>query len=253
LERFIATEGQLLARRDTRLVHLLVFDPLSRKGCKLEFQDVKKGDLLRFEVAAPYSVFVLGAFMGRALPYEAWGVVLRPVELAASLDVPEEVAPGATVSVRVETDRPAHCLLQVHDARLEHEGPVARLARRLFDQIFESTWRLEAGRATQVEWLMQSGLQTLTLQMSLEGKGQPMRLALRQGHEAALRRGASRAYLMAHDETAPELAHIELFAVEGCVEVPVQLGDRTGTWRCRAYFFRGHDYVSVTRDIEVVN
>jgi hypothetical protein len=253
LGRFIATEGQLLARRDSRLVHLLVFDPLSRKGCKLEFQDVKKGDLLRFEVATPYSIFVLGAFMGRALPYEGWGVVLRPVDLAASLDAPEEAAPGAAVSVRVETDRPAHCLLLVHDARLEHESPVAGLARRLFDQIFESTWRLEAGRATQVEWLMQSGLQTLRLQMRLEGKGQPLRLALRQRHEATLRRGASRAILMAPDETAPELAHIELFRVEGRVEVPVQLGDRPGPWRCRAYFFRGHDYVSVTRDIEVVN
>jgi hypothetical protein len=252
LERFIATEGQLLARRDVRLVHLLVFDPLSRKVDKQEFQDVKKGDVLRFEVATPYSVFVLGAFMGRALPYEAWGVLLRPVDLAASLEVPQEAAPGATVPVRVEADRPAHCLLLVHDARLEHEGPVARLGRRLLDEIYESTWRLEAGRATQVEWLMQGGHQTLLLQMGLEGKGQPMRLALRQMHQATQRRGAPRPFLMAPDETVPELAHIELFPVEGRVEVPVQLGDQPGPWRCRAYFFRGYDYVSVTKDIEVL-
>jgi len=101
LERLVGTEGRIQACRDVPLAHLLVFDPLSGEGRKLEFEGLKAGDVLRFEVGSPYAVFVLGAFMGRALPYEAWGVVMRPVELGASLDAPEEAAPGASVSVRV--------------------------------------------------------------------------------------------------------------------------------------------------------
>jgi hypothetical protein len=251
LESIVGTEGRIAARRNAELVHLLIFDPLRGDHRKLEFQDVKAGDVLRFRVGYPYALFTLGAFMGRALPYEAWGVVVWPVGLKASLEAPAEAGPEASISVRVETDGPASCLLLVYDPRLEHEDPLTRLARCIFEQIFDSTWRLEARHVSHVAWLMSGGLQTVEWRFSLQGKGQPMRTALRMSYEEALKRAAPRAFLMASGETIPELAHIDLFPVDGPVEVPIQLGDQAVTCRCRAYFFRDYDYVSVTRDIQV--
>jgi hypothetical protein len=55
--------------------------------------------------------------------------------------------------------------------------------------------------------------------------------------------------LVAPREDFPELAHIELFSVDGSVDKLFQLGDQIGNWRCRAYFFRDLDYVSVTQEI----
>lgn len=251
LESIVGTEGRIAARCNAEVVHLLIFDPLRGDHRKLEFQDVKAGDVLRFRVGYPYALFTLGAFMGRALPYEGWGVVMWPVGLKASLDAPAEAAPGATISVRVETDGPATCLLLVYDPRLEHEDPLTRLARCIFEHIFDSTWRLDARHVSHVAWLVSGGLQTVEWQFSLQGKGQPMRTALRMSYEEALKRASPRAFLMAPGETIPELAHIDLFPVDGPVEVPIQLGDQAVTWRCRAYFFRDYDYVSVTRDIQV--
>jgi hypothetical protein len=176
---------------------------------------------------------------------------MRPVELEASLDAPDEAAPGASVTVQVETDRPAHCLLLVYEARMAGRDPLAGLARRIFEHIFDATWRLEAGRATQVAWLLISGLQTMELQLRLRGGGQSMRSHLRQAHQAALKRGAPRVFFMAPGETTPAMTHVELFPVHGRVELPVQLGDGAGPWRCLAYVFDAHDYVSLSRDIEV--
>jgi hypothetical protein len=251
LESIVGTEGRIAACRNAELVHLLIFDPLRGDHRKLEFQDVKAGDVLRFQVGSPYALFTLGAFMGRALPYEAWGVVVWPVGLKASLDAPAEADPGASISVRAETDGPASCLLLIYDPRLEHEDPLARLARCIFEHIFDSTWRLDARRVGQVAWLMSGGLQTIQWRFSLQGKGQPMRTALCMSYEEALKRAPPRAFPMAPGETIPELAYINLSPVDGPVEMPIQLGDQAATWRCRAYFFRDYDYVSATRDVQV--
>jgi hypothetical protein len=62
---------------------------------------------------------------------------------------------------------------------------------------------------------------------------------------------ASSPELMLADRWAfPELAAIELFAVDGTVDREIRLGDQIGTWRCRAYVFGGRDYLSLTRDIQ---
>jgi hypothetical protein len=251
LESIVGTEGHILARHNAEFVHLLVFDPLSTGHRKIEFQSVKAGEVLSFEVGSPYAIFTLGAFMGRALPYEAWGSVLRPVDLRASLSTPAQALPGATISASVQTDRPADCLLVVHDARLEREDPLIRLARCIFEHIFSSTWRLEARGVGQVAWLLQGGLQTLHWQFDLQGTGRPMRTALRDMYQAPLKRAGPRPFLLTPGESIPELAHFELFPVEGTVTRRVRLGDRPGTWHCRAYFFHGHDVVAAQSDIQV--
>jgi hypothetical protein len=251
LESVVGLEGRIVARRKADLVHLLVFDPLTGEHQKLEFQAVEAGDVLRFHVASPYTIFTLGAFMGRALPYEAWGVVLRPVDLRASLDAPPEAAPGAIISVRVETDGPASCLLLVYDARLEGGDFLMPLARCMSEHIFKTTWKLEARHVAQVAWLMQAGLLALTWRSSLQSQGRPLKTWMRQSYEETQKLAMRRTFLVAPGQTIPELAHIELFPLDGPRELLVQLGDQAAAWRCRAYFFRGYDWVSVTRDVQV--
>jgi hypothetical protein len=48
----------------------------------------------------------------------------------------------------------------------------------------------------------------------------------------------------------PELAYIELFEVQGQATRTVKLGDQIGTWRVRAYVFRGVDYRELTSDVQ---
>jgi hypothetical protein len=48
----------------------------------------------------------------------------------------------------------------------------------------------------------------------------------------------------------PELAYIELFNVQGQATRSVKLGDQIGTWRARAYVFKGMDYYELTSDVQ---
>jgi hypothetical protein len=278
LEGVVGSEGRIQARCDASLVQVLILDPLGGQPRTFEYRQVKAGDVLSFEVSAPYVVFTLGAFTsGRLLPYEAWGTVIRPVALRASLDVPQAASPGAIISARIETDRPAHCLLLVYDARLEHEDPLTRLAQRIFVHLFEMTcglWTRRVGRTLNLlqpgsfEWdkVMRGGglsgrrmailsylVKGLGLEdIPVEGVAASM-FNFQTPNLAPMESPATRrAAMLARREDSPELAHIELFPVDGRVEVPVRLGDHARTWRCRAYFFHGYDYVSETRDIEVV-
>jgi len=48
----------------------------------------------------------------------------------------------------------------------------------------------------------------------------------------------------------PELAYIELFDVQDHATRTVKLGDQIGTWRARAYIFKGVDYCELTSDVQ---
>jgi hypothetical protein len=119
------------------------------------------------------------------------------------------------------------------------------------EHIFKATWRLGARHVAQVAWLMQAGSLALLWQGDLRGQGQPMKTWMRQSYEQTLKLAVRHPFSPGSAQSLPELAHIELFGVDGSHEVSVRLGAGTGDWRCRAYFFRGHDWLSVTRDIRV--
>jgi hypothetical protein len=48
----------------------------------------------------------------------------------------------------------------------------------------------------------------------------------------------------------PELVYNELFYMEGQASRTVKLGDQIGTWRVRAYVFKGADYSELTADVQ---
>lgn len=258
---FIASQGRLCAIRDAPLVHVLAFDPVTQTRRRFEFRDVSAGDELTFDVDAPYSVFTLGAFMARGHPYEAWGVVIRPVELAASVDAPATAVPGQPIVARVETDRPAECLLLVYDARLEHEDPLPKLAKRIFTQVRDGAQRLgeqrlqEVARAGSDQMLAWRDFGVLPVRSPgmLRSLAAPQAMAVSAEPEMELEEVATATLaplLVAPREAFPELAFIELFPVDGPVDKTIRLGDQIGTWRCRAYFFHSYDYAEVTHDVE---
>ena len=230
----------------------------------LEFRNVKVGDELAFAVDAPYSLFTLAAFMARGEPYEAWGVLVRPVELRANVDAPETALPGQVMVARVEVDRPAECLLLVYDARLEHESPLPKLAKRLYTHVRDSTGALSAQRlaplaSTRPEqyqhWEEMEPMFFAARSLSSAVRGMPKGLAVESASGPDIMQEEAPelvlAMMLAPRESFPELAFLELFPVDHVAEKTIKLGDQIGTWRCRAYLFHGLDAAELTHDIQV--
>lgn len=259
----VAAEGRLRALRDAALLHLLVFNPMDGSHRRLEFGNVKAGDELSFAVDAPYSLFTLAAFMARGEPFEAWGVVIRPVALQARLEAPDTALPGQVMVARVEVDRPCACLLLVYDARLEHESPMPKLAKRLYTHLRNGTRDLGAQRlaplaTAQLEqfqgWEEASEMVFRSLGGPPRGNGMKSPGAGPVYSAEVMEAEAPElvlAMMLAPRESFPELAFLELFPIDHVADKTIRLGDQIGIWRCRAYLFDGLDSVELTRDIQV--
>lgn len=265
MESIQGTEGRIIVRRDVVCAQLLIFDPLTGEFKKYEFKDVKKGDALCFPVEPPYRLFTIGAIFKQGQPHEAWGTVFHPETLKAEMAAPKTALPGDRIVVRVESNRPSQCLLLVYDARLEHESPAARLSQCIFGHLEESSQSLAAGRAVKpglggetFAAFSGSGFQMEMMESRLSAPLGDVQYCLSAPSESGLRmapgvEGLSTeldSLLTTNRESFAELAHIELFPVNGNVERAVGLSDQIGTWRCRAYLFSGLDWVELTRDVE---
>ncbi|UCC62197.1 MAG: hypothetical protein JSV36_15660 [Anaerolineae bacterium] len=265
LESAVAAEARLVSRVRTRQLQVVAFDPLTGQSTAQDFEDVRRGETIAFDVTAPYSLFTLGAFTQDG-PYEAWGVVVRPVDLQATLVAPGQAEPGEYVEVTVEADRPARCLLLVYDARLEHESPLPQLGRRLHTVLRDATSPLAAAapppaRQVQPSWpppgavLRSTGiLKSIPLAMAAAPRMEAapdFALAPAPSVKAETAVEAPVFAVAPSRENFPELAYLELFDVsaEGRAERVVPLGDQIGTWRCRAYLFAGLDVCELTADI----
>lgn len=285
----VAHTGRLVAAMQAAAIQVVTFHPLTGATAVHDFYNVKADDVLKFAIEAPYTLFTVG-LMAPRLPYEAWGVVVRPVDVVANLSAPERAEPGDEIAVRIESDWSGACLLLVYDARLEHESPIPKLGKQLMDAIRASTESLTEQTAKSLAsmppWGWAPGWDTFRgFNMSM---GMSMGIPKAAGPiPAAQRRVASlRAGLMDYlgappvvhqtgalpDEGAPvavateaepltfvavpnredfpELAYMELFSVEHVAERTVPLGDQIGTWRCRAYLISGLDVLELTADVE---
>jgi hypothetical protein len=254
LEAAVGRTGKLVADVPAAVVQLVTSHPLTGEMTLHEWRDVNPGDEFEFQVEAPYTLFTVGLLAPRQ-PYEAWGVVVHPLDLKASLSAPEQAAPGEEISVRLETLRPASCLLLVYDARLEHESPLPKLGRQLMEAIRAATKGLKEQTAPALTSMppwgwgyapyMEDGM--LIRSMGPVAAA-PMRVALA---ESALAEPETLTFVAVPSrEDFPELAYLELFPLDGVVERTVPLGDQIGTWRCRAYLVAGLDLLELTADVE---
>ncbi len=286
LESAVADAGRLIADRKTSTVQVVTFHPLTGATTVYDWTDVEPGGVLDFPVEAPYTLFTVGLIASRQC-YEAWGVVVRPQELSARLCAPERAEPGAEIAVRVEADRPCACLLAVYDVRLEHESPLPKLGKQLYDAIRTGTTPLReqtVAPLSKLPWgwgnpfgpdmpVYRSGLTTksgpvfgppvgrvmFSISPTIAEATPPEWDRALQGAapdtaslgEEALGQVETVTFVAAPSrEDFPEVVYLELFAVDGAAERTVRLGDQIGTWRCRAYLVAGLDVVELTADIE---
>jgi hypothetical protein len=277
LEKVVARTGRLVTEVRAAVVQVVTFHPLTAEPTLHEWLHVKAGDILEFPVEAPYTLFTAG-LLGPRQPYEAWGIVVHPAELTASITAPESAEPGDEIAVRVEADQPAACLLLVYDARLEHESPVTRLGIQLMDGIRQGTHEFKEQVAPVLPpispwgWGVEPPMPLAAAAgpaLLREMSPGPPAVAVSMGAQIA--KGLTAARERVHPspgvdvdieaetltfvaapsrEDFPELAYLELFTVDRVVERTVPLGDQIGTWRCRAYLVSGLDLLELTADVE---
>jgi hypothetical protein len=270
LEAGVAETGRLRLASAMRLAQLVVLNPITGESrLAHEAQDLKPGDAIEFPVEAPYVLFTVGGFERKG-PYEGWGVVVRPVELKATLDAPKEARPGDEIAVRVEVGAPAACLLLAYDARLEHESPLPKLAKRIFEQVRDTTRLLHEGEPP--KWSEPVAVPAMA--GFPPAAGRVRRMAAEAAPDMAMFAMAAPMVPTPQAFTAgavmeeapplalavaptrqefPELVYLDLFPVESGASVAertIKLGDQIGTWRCRAYVFRGLDYLELTADVQ---
>lgn len=285
LESAVAQNGRLTVDYRALAAQVVLFDILSGETTVLHFGPLGRGDILEFPVAAPYTLFTVG-LLTEERAYEAWGIVIRPLDLEAKLLAPESAVPGAEIAIRVESQQPASCLLLVYDARLEHESPVPKLARQMIDAMRSSGQGLVEQEAVPLSYRPRYRELGSALSEDLDVPSFLRRRGVDSPRVRAFGRLAPslprRAMMMAFDGAAagpapspgsasvpvdvvpeapalieipnredfPELAYMELFPVRESAERTVRLGDQIGLWRCRAYLVAGLDVRELTCDVE---
>jgi hypothetical protein len=289
LETAVGEVGRLVSDVQASVAKVITFHPLTGEATAAEFRDVKAGDTIEFPIEAPYTLFTVGVLAAR-MPYEAWGVVVHPLEVSASLVAPEEAAPGDEITISIEVDQPASCLFLVYDARLEHESPIPKLAKGMIDAIRSNTSDLKEqtaptlasmpggpwgypfwdgmldggvlfrsmGAPMGVPMGVPKGMAPVPAGMPPDMAKADLVLMERPGPTTADTQSVMEVadvetltfVAVPSREDFPELAYMELFPVRDVVERTVPLGDQIGTWRCRAYLVSGLDVQELTADVE---
>ncbi|MCI0397653.1 MAG: hypothetical protein L0322_22335, partial [Chloroflexi bacterium] len=294
LESAYASAGRLQAATDLALAQVVLFDPRQGTSQVIEQANLKRGQALEFEVTAPYTLFTAAAIPAGEdkapdgeVPFEGWGVVVKPLAHEARLSAPASARPGQEIDVALEIPPagpeaapvPAFCWLLVYDVRLEHESPVPKLARRIVDSVREASSGLSAGPAANVEDRQQSlegmrfrtgalaqesfaamPMQAMAAPSSPEPGPSPVSPAAMKPMGGSLKRKGvpdlavdTEAPVMVMAPTRmefPELAYQELFHFAGRAARTVRLGEQIGTWRVRAYVCRGADVQELTADVQ---
>ncbi len=268
LESAHADVGQLQATSDLGATQVVVLDPRAGTAQVLEFPSLRRGQRVTFDVSAPYTLFTVGTFV-KGKPFEGWGVVIKPVAFEARLTAPQTARPGEAIEVEIAITPPhadappipAYCWLLVYDARLEHESPLPKLAKGIYESIRDATHNLAldtVASAKEQVWelpqdlftgapVLRGRLRSAARPPGMEGLKIPSPMAPEEVVEAA---EVLELVVAPMRMEFPELAHLELFYLEGSASRTVQLGDQIGTWRVRAYLFKGADYRELTADVQ---
>lgn len=285
LESVYTASGRLNVASDIEMAQVLIFDPRAGTSRVIEKTDLKRGEVIEFEVDAPYTLFTVGAFVRgkKESIFEGWGVVISPVGFEATLTTPKTSQPGEMVDIDIEIlpsqsggSTGAVCWLLVYDARLEHESPLPKLAKHVYESIHSATGALGVGPVDGIDSLVvfQPIIRRFRATMAADRemslvRGPAKMMADTDAMFGAFRRVAALGAVPASApvpfdvavETPvlvmtparmefPELVHSELFYMEGRASRTVKLGDQIGTWRVRAYVFKGVDCRELTSDVQ---
>ncbi|MBN1889479.1 MAG: hypothetical protein JW850_15905 [Thermoflexales bacterium] len=282
LESAHADRGRLQVAAELSAAQMVTFDPRGGQNKAVDFDHLARGGEIQFEVAQPYTLFTVGGWSKDKL-FEGWGIVVKPVAFEAALEAPKTAQPGEEIEVRLALSPlsggegmgvgSAFCLLLAYDARLEHESPAPKLAKCIYESMRNASGNLNAGQvqnAHEQRWLVPEdvvfrgsfGAPPVPFAMSAP-RGPLMAKAMAadeamggvdyapQPEAVALAEVTAPTMVVAPTRMEfPELVHLELFYTEGEASRTVKLGDQIGTWRVRAYVFKGADYRELTADVQ---
>ena len=276
LESVIATEGKLTVNEAADLVQINLTNPLTGQTAITNHREIPAGTIVSIPTnsEAPYFLFTVGVIMANVQqdPLQSFGVIIRPVDCETTLDVPEESQPGALLPVGISSSKKTSCLLVVYDARLEHEDPLPKLSKKLFEHLRSNRHAVQHVRPKPISELSSSELRRLAFSSNMPFGGGPVMLrSFAAAPDMMMTRSAApmlemamagdmknvaieeqideQVWTMGARESFPEVIHCELFEVDGSIEKIVKLGDQVGTWRCQAYFFQGLDWVKQSQDV----
>ncbi len=282
LENAYASQGRLQATVALDQIQVVVFNPRTGQSQVIELRHLKSGDALEFEVAAPYSLFTVGAFrpVGEETgPFEGWGVVIKPLAFEATLTASSTAQLGHEIDLYLNlkpslSDQGlpgAFCWLLIHDARLAHESPLPKLAQDIYACIRQATTDLVIGtahsylnrlidRETADDASDVPQRQKMSKSMRLMSSSSTPRPMNRSGSRSGRvyeqrtngRTGVSQGRLILSPDDMveanpihmdfPELVYQALFYIEGEAWRTIPLDNQLGKWRIRAYLFQGADY-----------
>ncbi len=293
LESAIGARGKLKVASDLPLAQVVTFNLRTGVSRVIERTDLKRGSEIEFDADAPYTLFHAGAFT-KDKPFTGWGIVFKPLAFDAQLTVPKTAKPAEEIDIHLDLRglrdpeglKAAFCLLLAYDARLEHESPAPKLAKRIYESIRGATASLTVGDAarasdyrTYPEAVFSTGAFPQMPQVQLratptdafvapaamapKGRGLLKKAALPLMAAGAAVGAVAGAFAKGEAATEtltmvvaptrmefPELVHLELFYFEGEASRTIKLGDQIGAWRVRAYVIGGVDVQELTADVQ---
>lgn len=281
LDQVQAKQGRLNIASDIEKLQLITFNPQTGEREIIEKNNLNRDAYLEFEGLAPYTLFTVGAFLTKGEPFEGWGMLIKPVDFEATLSIPATAVPGEAIPVEItltnEADNqptPAYCWLLVYDVRLEHESPLPKLAKQIYESMRNSAGNLKANGVDNAHTFNWGPTDDFVGADATHSMGPLVRFAAPagQGLLRAVSAALPPAEPMPTEEPTtvvekvatatptmvvaptrmdfPEVAYQELFYLAGSGSRTVKLGDQIGTWRVRAYLWQGADYRELTQDIQ---
>ncbi|WXG47059.1 MAG: hypothetical protein WED05_10435 [Candidatus Atabeyarchaeum deiterrae] len=272
--------------RNLDYVYVHSVNPFTKEAKQWFKGPVKEGEEYSFKNSAPYQIVLVGCIINakeQAL-FEGRTIVFCPEELEVKVSAPSKVEPSEEVTITLETNKKAQCLLMVFDERLDTENITGKLGKDIYNQIktlgsieelmmqFEPKREevLEAREMTRPSgtgsrpYSAQPSAVPPMVKMAARAMAAPLPSALMKsgtarsyaaadiGTVAAMITAEMPAYMAAAPRRAwfPKILACKLIEVEGVHEERVRLGDTITKWKVQVYAFADLDYISNSIDIE---
>ncbi|HPZ10146.1 MAG TPA: hypothetical protein PL110_18790, partial [Candidatus Eremiobacteraeota bacterium] len=225
LEEVSTSSGKIKLLEEFNKIQIVVINPIDGESTIYNFNDIKKDDLLDFEIYPPYS-FIHLAFW-KEKPFESWGIVLKPLQIKGLLKIKNNAYTGEELKIQIETDKPSSCLLIVSNKKPENFNPKKQLARDIYFNIKENSFNLHDGFI---------GTENLFCDYSVKNK-KPFRPPVNISLFA--------------DSEEMEIIYSEVFPVDKVMEKTLLLPHKPGKWYVSSYILNDLDCLELCEEVLV--
>ncbi|WXG44603.1 MAG: alpha-2-macroglobulin family protein [Promethearchaeati archaeon SRVP18_Atabeyarchaeia-1] len=269
--------------RNLDYLSVYTVNPFTGEARQASKASAKEGLELSFDNSAPYQIVFVGCMINadESTLFEGRSVVFHPETLKLQIRAPEKAEPGEEVTITLESNRKAECLLMVFDERLDTENITGKLGKdiynhlralpsiqELMEQFIErkEVHEVEAEEAVRpLAHMMAAGAPMAKM------AAPPPSFSARSPTPAKLMAVGVGAYNMADRDKLttvitttvqaamtvtprrawfPKLLAYKLIEMDGVHEERIKLGDTITRWKVQVYAFTGVDYISKSASVE---